>query len=148
MGIVVKHVLAVLVIGLSLAWCASALAQAPDSPKARAGACLDRAAEMMRQSKFDEQADAYLCAADETAKAPGAAERAARFRGLSHLARAWAVYARGVTGAMGRVNLEEALRQANLALPLLKRPGALLGSPGRHLFDGGASRAAVPKYAD
>src|SRR5262249_4968592 len=68
-----------------------------------------------------------LCAADELAKLPAEAGRAARYRGLSHLARAWAVYARGITGTLGRANLEEALRQVDLAAPLLSGPGALPG---------------------
>lgn len=119
--------LSVLIVLLSLAAVTPVSARPTEDPKAKANACLDRANEMMGQSKFEEQADAYFCAADETAKLPGAADRAARYRGLSHLARAWALYTRGVTGSLGRANLEEALRHIDLSVSFLQKPGHLAG---------------------
>jgi hypothetical protein len=122
---------ALLVAAMALPGAALA-AQASDA-KLRADACLDRAAHADRDARFQDLADGYLCAAEETAKIPDPA-RAARFKGLAHLARAWDYYARGVTGTAGRSNLDEALRQVDLALPLLRSPGALPGLAG--LADG------------
>ena len=87
--------------------------------KSRADVCVDTAAEMVKQNKFSEAADSYVCAADETAKLPGGVGRAARFRANAHLYRSWAIYTqRGVTGTMGRANLEDALSQVDRSLPL------------------------------
>jgi len=136
----------------SLASATTARAQSTGTAKPPVEACLDKAAEMDAQAKYDEVADGYLCAAEESAKLPSGEGRAARFRGLSYLARAWAVYTRGVTRTLGRANLDEALRQIDLALPFLSRPDGLPGfdrlAEGWRLYLLGVKAGLAGKHAE
>jgi len=106
-------------LGAAMAPCVVAAADPPSST--RVDACFEKTSELRDQNKFAEAADTYVCAADEMAKLPGGQSRAARYRANAHLYRSWGVYTQlGVTGTLGRANLDIALRHAEQSQALFK----------------------------
>jgi hypothetical protein len=114
--------------GLAFGPAAPAASSAPETPQSKADACLDKAAEQTSQAQFSEAADNYVCAADEMAKIPGQESRSARYRANAHMYRSWGSYTQaGFTGSFGKANLDEALRQIELSLPLWREANFPVG---------------------